>query len=381
VDKIKICFLIRRLNDGGAQRQLLSLISGLDKARFGITVMTFYSGGRFSDELKQFPSVEHITLIKKRRWDVVCFLFHLTKQIRRSAPDILHGYLGTSNILTVFLKPLLRRTQIVWGIRASNMDLSQYDWLARLHYRLECFLARFADLIIVNSFAGLSYHCLNGFPKERMIVIPNGIDTEQFTPDPCGRRRVRTEWGIEDDKKLIGLVGRLDPIKDHPTFLKAAALLLEKRSDVRFVIVGDGPQPYKQKLQNLSQNLGLTRQLIWGGARSDMSAVQNAFDIAALSSTSEGFPNVVGEAMACGVPCVVTDVGDSKWIIGDTGIVVSPGDPLALSRAWQAMIPNLNDLQARLGEKTRLRIVEHFGIDTLISKTEEALTSLVRAYQ
>ena len=134
---------------------------------------------------------------------------------------------------------------------------------------------------------------------------------------------MRLEWGIAECEKLIGQVGRLDPMKDHSTFLKAAALLAHERKDVRFVCVGEGPTGYRDELYSLAKTLGLASRLIWAGSRRDMPAVYNAFDVAVSSSRwGEGLPNVIAEAMACGVPCVVTDVGDSAFVVDKLGVVV-----------------------------------------------------------
>lgn len=367
---IRLCFLIRQLNTGGAQRQLVTLLQGLDRSRFAVTLITFYDGGSFRDQVRDMPHLEYICIDKRGRWDVFGFMGRLLSELRRCKPQVLHGYLATSNLMAVMLKPWLRGTRIVWGIRGSYMDFSQYEWTELLLFRLECFCARFADIVIANSEAGRR-HCLaHGFSSRRIVVIPNGIDTNRFQPDHNARRQLRAAWGIGEGEILIGLVGRLDPIKDHPNFLQAAARLAETRQNVRFVCVGDGPADYTAQLQTQGEALGLKNKLIWAGVRSDMPAVQNALDLAASSSLGEGFPNAVGEAMACAVPCVVTDVGDSAWIVGDTGQVVPPGDPAALAAGWAECL--LGD-RAERGRWARARIVEEFSVARLARKTEEAL--------
>ncbi|MHC5827541.1 MAG: glycosyltransferase, partial [Nostoc sp.] len=163
--------------------------------------------------------------------------------------------------------------------------------------------------------------------------------TERFQPNPEAGLQVRTEWRISKDTILIGLVGRLDPMKDHPTFLKAVALLCKEREDIRFVCVGMGSHEYAQELYQLAEELEVAEKVIWAGGRADMPDIYNALDINCSSSSyGEGFSNVIGEAMACGVPCVVTDVGDSAWIIGDTGIVVPPNNPEALKAGITSLI-------------------------------------------
>ncbi|MDD4169642.1 MAG: glycosyltransferase, partial [Desulfotomaculaceae bacterium] len=304
---MKITFLIRSLDYGGAERQLVALARELHRHGHSVAVLTFYSGGPLQQDLEK-AGVSVINLEKRGRWDILGFLGRLVRFLRRERPDILHGYLVTANILTVLLKPLFPDIRMIWGVRVSNLDFTRYNRYLRLTHPVECRLSRFADRIIVNSQAGSHYAISRGFPQEKTVVIPNGIDTERFRPDPESGKLVRAEWGVSSDEKLIGLVGRLDPMKDHPTFLEAAALLMQKRKDVRFVCVGDGPADLRQELHALGKALDLNKYLIWAGAREDMAAVYNALELATSSSSfGEGFPNVVGEAMACGVPCVVTE--------------------------------------------------------------------------
>ncbi len=368
-----ITLLIQSLAYGGSERQLVVLARELHKRKRSVVVAVFYPGGPLEKELRE-AGVSVRGLNKQGRWDVIRFLLRFVRFLYQEKPDTLYGFFGTPNLLMALFKPVFPRTRMVWGVRGSNLDFTRYDWLAGLHYEVERRLSRFADLIIVNSRAGLDHAVANGFPKNKMVVIPNGIDTERFRPDPGARGRVRAEWGVTESEKLIGLVGRLHPMKDHPIFLRAAATLLQEREDVRFVCVGDGPAEYRRKLHMLGEELGLGRRLIWVGARGDMPAVYNAFDIATSSSYGEGFPNVIGEAMACGVPCVVTDAGDSAWIVGETGVVVPPKNPEALAAGWKVSLAR-DRSQAAL--KARLRVEENFSVEQMVEQTEKAIWAKV----
>jgi glycosyltransferase involved in cell wall biosynthesis len=372
---IKIAFLTRDLDCGGSQRQVVTLANALAQRNIDITVLCFYAGGLLEKELDS-TRVNVISLEKRGRWNLFSFFYRLAGQLRSIQPDVLHGYLSTPNILTILLKPLLPSTQIVWGVRASYVDLGRYNWLLGLLFQWECFLSRFADLIIVNSKAGRVYHLTQGFPDAQMVVIPNGIDTEYFKPNPDDKTRVRAEWEVSEDTVLIGLLGRLDPMKDHPTFLRAAAILCQKKDNVRFVCVGGGLESYSRQLHQLAQELGISQKVIWAGVRRDMPAVYNALDITASSSAyGEGFSNAIGEAMACGVPCVVTDVGDSAWIVGDTGIVVPPQNPEALAAGWLSC---LERNRGEMGLQARDRIIHNFSLETLVHKTTETLLSVLK---
>jgi glycosyltransferase involved in cell wall biosynthesis len=370
---MKIAFLIRDLNYGGAQRQLVTLVKALDKQGFDITILCFYPGGPLEKNLED-SRVKVISLEKRGRWDLFNFFWRLVHCLKNIQPDVLHGYLSESNVLAIFVKPFFPSIRIIWGVRVSDVDQIYSDWLSRLNFQWECFFSRFADLIIVNSKAGRDYHLAHGFPADKMVVIPNGIDSDRFKPDVEARVKVRLEWGISDDTLLIGIVGRLAPMKDHPTFLKAAALLCNDRQDVRFVCVGSGPEDYTQELYQLTAQLNLSEKVIWAGSRADMPAVYNALDILCSSSAyGEGFANVIGEAMACGIPCVVTDVGDSAWIVENMGTVVPAQNPEALVAGWRSLIEQQQYKNPELKLNARTRIISEFNCTKLLQNVVSLL--------
>ncbi len=363
----KIVFVIRALMYGGAERQLITLAKALCKEH-EVTVVYFY-GGPMEKEFAD-STVNCIHLEKRGRWDFL-FIFRIFKYFKPMNPDVIHGYMEVGNIFSILLKPFFPKTKIVWGIRASNVDFSRTDWFVRLADRVERLLARFADLIIFNSKAGLKIFEKKGFPTKNAIVIPNGIDLDRFQPDIGCRQKFRKELNLGDEI-LIGNVGRLAPQKDHTTFIHAAAILLKSRNDVKFVCVGGiQDQEYTKEIKALTEELGLKEKLIWLGSRSNMSEVYNGLDILTSSSSwGEGFSNVVGEAMACGVPSVVTDVGDSSWIIGDLGVTVPPNNPEALAEGWVKCIEGLKENR---GNPIRAIIKNNFSVEKLVERTKKAL--------
>ena len=368
---MKIVFLVRSLNYGGAERQLTLLSKGLRQRGHDVVVVVFYSGGPLEKELVD-AQVRVRPLNKRGRWEVFGFLIRLIQVLREERADILHGYLHDANLMTMIPKFLTLCTKVVWGVRCSHIDLRQYDWLAWVEFKVNCWLSILPDAIIANSHVGRDYHLALGYPAEKTVVIPNGIDTERFRPNPLARRRIREEWGIKEQEELIGLVGRLDPMKDHPIFIEAAALLAKRRSEIRFVCVGGGPDEYRAELQRHAKQVGLEDRLLWVGIREDMPAVYTALDIAVSSSYGEGFANVIGEAMACGVPCVVTNVGDSARVVADLGEVVPPKDPAALRDA----IERLLDQKPHTPAQVRLRIVEGLSAEAMVVNTERVLLTL-----
>ncbi len=367
-----IAFLIRALTIGGAQRQMVTLANGLAKRGHTVAIVVYYPGGEFTQQLD--ASVVLYSLGKRKRWDILG-LPHLYNWIRDRKPDVLYSFLASANLISVTLKPFFPGLKVVWGKRSAFRDLAGLDHFERRVLWMERNLARFADLVIYNSKDNRKVSVELGFPPTKACVIPNGFDTAFFRPDQEARLRVRAEWRIRPQESLVGLVGRLDPIKDHPTFLEAASLLQQSGANVRFACVGDGESNYKCELSSMSEELGLGDRIIWSGFRNDMPAVYNALDMLVSSSTGESFPNTIGEAMACGVPCVFTDVGDSAWIVGNTGRVIPRRDPLALANALEDFLDKPVNIDR---QRIRNRIIEHFSVDRMLVDTENALKDLPR---
>jgi glycosyltransferase involved in cell wall biosynthesis len=257
------------------------------------------------------------------------------------------------------------------------VEADRYDPLIALTYRLEALLARRADLIIANADAGRAHAISRGFPSDRIAVIPNGIDTDVMRPDPDGGHERRRAWGIADDAFVIGCVARLDPMKDHANFLSAAARFSAKLPTARFVCVGDGPPAYRAELVALAQSLGLADRVVWAGAIANVMAAYNAFDIATMPSAfGEGFPNVIGEAMACGIPVVATDVGDARTIVGELGEVVPPKRAELLCTGWQRLQQRLAQ-DASLHDAVRKTIIANYNVETMVERTEDILLRVV----
>ena len=373
-----IAFLVRRLDYGGAERQLVLLARALHERGHRVTVIVFYPDGPLETDLRS-AGVPIRSLDKRGRWDIAHFLRRLGQILSEVRPDIVHGYLTEPNMAALVRRGLGRYPRVIWGVRDSQMDATQYGLVSRLSGMASRGLALFADLIIANSQAGFDHAVSQGYPRHKMVVIPNGIDVARFRPDRALGRPVRQEWGVDESVRLVGLVGRLDPMKDHPTFLRAAALVAARRGDVRFVCVGNGPAPYRQQLEALANELGLSTRLTWSHARADMPAVYNALDVVCSSSAyGEGFPNVIGEAMACGVPCVATAVGDSARVIGRPHLIAPPRTPNVLADRLDTAL-DLLEHDLSIGARCRARIAAEFSVERLVASTEQALYGVMGA--
>ncbi len=376
---MKIVFLSRSFSAGGAERQVRTLAVALAARGHDVTLVVFYSSDGGDERL---PGVRVVSAGKRDRWDVVGFLVRLVSILREERPDCLHSYLPMANTIAALLRPFLPRTRLVFGLRASNMERDRYGWLERLAYGLERWLARSADLLIANAEVVRQHAIACGYPAERIRLVQNGIDTEVFAPNPAEGQALRAFWQIPEGAFVIGVVGRLDVMKDHVTFLTALAELRHGHGTVRAVLVGNGAANARARLRADAARLGVSDLIVWAGERHDMRAVYSALDLLCLSSAfGEGFPNVVAEAMACAIPCVATNVGDVVEIVGDTGSIVPPGDPEALGLAMAELAEMPRAVRSALGQAARARIVANFGIEKLCNDTLAVLDPLVHGSQ
>jgi glycosyltransferase involved in cell wall biosynthesis len=374
---VRIALLTRSLELGGAERQLCLLARGLKARGHEVAVVSFYPGGPLTAMLDE-AGVAVASPGKAGRWDLLGFAGRLAGLLRAGSPQVVYSFLDTPNLAAAWLGPWLKGAKVVWGVRASDMDLTRYDWFARLVGRLQALSAAGADLIIANSRAGAEQARLRGLPGNKLLVIPNGIDTARFHPDPAAGRPWRERWGVAPGEDLVGLAARLDPMKDLPTFLGAAAITREARPGSRFVVVGGGPADYAEGLKALGRELGLAGALTWAGPQTDMPGIMNALDLCVLSSAfGEGFPNVVGEAMACETPCLVTDVGDAAWVAGEPGLAVPPRQPEALAMAALSLLAQTPEQRLALGRRLRARVVENFSLENMVGATERALAGAI----
>lgn len=374
---VKVMLFIRSLSIGGAERQVALLAAGLAARSHDVTIVLFYGNGETEALLKD-THVRVLTLDKTGRWDIGTIL-RLRKLMIEEQPDFLYAFLPTQTTLAALLLPRRLPTRLVFGSRATAMDLTRYDWLSAFTYKTEKWLSRRADLIIANADQVRDDAVARGLPAERMAVVHNGIDVERMRPSREAGRLARRSLGIDNTDFVIGIVARLDPMKDHETFLRAAAAYWQGQPDARFVCVGDGTAAYQKHLRGLTEMLGIQSRVIWAGTRTDITDIYNAFDIATLSSAfGEGFSNAIGEAMACGIPVAATDVGDSRAIIGDFGEVAPIRQPAALATAWRRLRQKIHK-EPQLGALARTRIVEQFSVDAMVLRTETLLAQLCSA--
>jgi glycosyltransferase involved in cell wall biosynthesis len=311
-------------------------------------------------------------------WSGAKGLAALTAQVRREQPDIIQGWMYHGNVAATaaqafggFPRPL------VWNIRQALGMPERDKWLTRRMIALNAWLSGRPDAIIYNSVAGAIDHEALGYRPEKRRLIPNGFDLALFRPSVDARARVRAELGVSDETVLIGLAARLDPLKNHAAFFEAGSAVLERRADVRFVFAGSGMTTDNPELASIPCDQRMRAASHFLGERADMADVTAALDIACNVSLSEGFANTIGEAMACGVPCLVTDAGDSRWVVGETGVLCAGVGSAAIAAALLDMIEAGRDWRMEMGRSARLRVEEHFSIEAIVDQYDELYESLL----
>jgi glycosyltransferase involved in cell wall biosynthesis len=368
----RVMYVVSDLSVGGAEMMLCKLLAETDRARFDPVVVSLMDGGALRERVEALGVGVH-TLGVSPSWPTPLDLFRLVRLTRRLRPDLVVGWMY-HGCLAAQLGSLFSThpAPVLWSIHYSTDSLAGEKWLTAATVRACALLSAMQTRIIFVSRDGQSKHALLGFKTANSCVIPNGINAAAFSPSPEARACVRAELGLSAGVVLVGTVGREHPVKDHANFLRAAALVAEKHPETHFLLAGRGVDDNNRELCRLVEELGLARRTHMLGERHDVARLLAALDIFSLSSYCESFPTVIGEAMACAVPCAVTDVGDAALIVGDTGRIVPPRDARALADAWSALINLGGEGRAGLGRAAASRVRELFPLESM-ARSYEAL--------
>jgi glycosyltransferase involved in cell wall biosynthesis len=374
---IKIMQVITTLGPAGAETMLCRVASAMDRSHFENEVVSLTGILDQADKM-QAIGVRVRTLGMNTGLPNPLLVMRLARWIRESKPDVIHTWMYHANFVGALAARLAGSVPVVWGIHHSALDPRVDKRRTMLVNRACAFLSRkFPARIACCSEASLCIHKKLGYTAEKLEVIPNGFDLEKVKPDPAARASVRAELGIPADALLIGIAARFHPQKDHLNFIRAAARLHKQIPQVHFLLCGLGITLQNSQLVQWIEAAGICDCCHLLGVRQDMSRLFSAMDIAATASFSgEAFPLVIGEAMACGTPCVVTDVGDSALIVGGTGTVVAPGDPHALAEAWWKLIAAGPAVRRRLGMAARHHVQKHFALQAVVERYQAIYASL-----
>ncbi len=294
-------------------------------------------------------------------------LRRITKEYR---PHVVQTRLDHANLVGGLMARFTGAPPVVWAVHSTDLGPLYSSWKTRIVRRICAQLSRALPRSIVSDArSSAALHEKIGFSAAKLIVVPNGVDPKSFRPDPEARQRIRHLWGVTSDEVLLGCVARWDPLKDHENLLRALKLMKDRGSAFRCVLIGRGMSPENRDLQRIIERWAIADRLVLAGASGDVPAIMNALDLHVLPSLSESLPVAVVEAMACGTPCVVTDVGDSRHIVGDTGWVARPQDSGALAEAMEAALAECRrGLLKERAEACRARIVRDFSLARMASE-------------
>lgn len=372
----RVTHVITGLNAGGAERMLSRIVRTARRAGREHNVISLSGAGVFGEEIRASGAqLEALGLDggAATAWRLAL----LPRMVRRQRPDVLMTWLYHADVagLLAGVAAGLHPRRVVWNIRCSNVDLGMTGRTTRLVVALAGRLSRAPGAVAANAIAGMKHHETLGYRPRRWIYLPNGIDLDLWRPDENDRAAMRKELGLAPADVVVGMVARVDPQKDHECFFAAAARLAVLRPGLRFLLAGEGTA-------DLDAPEALAGRVITLGRRADIPRIMRAMDLHALSSAyGEGFPNVLCEAMATGVPCVATDVGDAAAILGESGVIVPPRSPAALADAVLALIDGGADARAARGAAGRARVVAHYGLAEIERRYAELFAEISGAAQ
>jgi glycosyltransferase involved in cell wall biosynthesis len=367
-ERVSVTYVITGLNLGGAERMLHRLASSLDPAAFDPRVIALTDAGVMAERIR--ASGVPVAGLQMRSGMVrPADLRRLGALLRTPRPHVVHTWLHAADLLGGVLARALTSAKVIWSLRG----IPDAQASRRHEYLTALACARLSgvvpDRIISCSERLVEEHVALGYAPDGIEVIPNGFDVDALQPDPRAAE-LRARLAPGRDGLLVGVPARFNPQKDHATLLAAAAALRAEGRRVTFVLAGPGVHDGNADLVALIRRHGVADDCVLVGAQDDMRGFMSGVDLVVSSSRyGEGFSNVLGEAMACGTPCVATDVGDARLLIADTGLVVPKADPPALAQAIAALA---DADRAELGARARARIVERFSMPSVVRRYEQA---------
>lgn len=360
-----VVHVITSLNDGGAEAVLFRLCTSDRKCRHH--VVSLVDAGKYGPRLVELGIP--VTCLNMPRGRVTFYgLLVLWRTLREIKPDAVQTWMYHADLLGGVIAKFSGIRNVFWGIRHSTLIVGENARITIVVARICALLSRLVPKgIVCCAEKAREVHAALGYESSRMIVIPNGYDLAVFARDAASGLAFRLECGLPVQSPLIGFVARFNPEKDHANLLEALSLLEKRHACPNCLLVGTNMDEHNEKLIRLIERLGLQQQVFLRGRRDDIPSLMNALDVHVMSSSSEGFPNVIAEAMACGVPCVATDVGDAAEIVGGTGWIVPPRNPEALANAIeQALRERKRPGWESRCDDARLRVEMHFSIDRMV---------------
>jgi len=371
---IRIVHVITGLAADGAERMMLNLVTRMDSERFTNEVISLSTLGDLGTKL-QAAGIPVRALGLSKNPATFAALLRMRRLFRQSPPDVVQTWMYHADLMGGVIAQWAGLHRVFWGIHHSNLGFATNKFLTLATAKTCALLSGAVPLrIVCCSEAAREAHTAFGYQDAKTELIPNGFDTELFRPDAQARKAMRDELGASEEDQLVGLAARFHPDKDHGSFLKAAETLLAQHPNALFVLCGRGVHWRNPDFTLLLRQFELRDRVRLLDAIPNAQRFFAAMDVVVSSSRTEAFPLAVGESMACGVPCVVTNVGDSALLVGATGITVPSGDSAALAAAVEKLLAGGPTFRNDLGAAARRRIQERFSLDSVVAHYQELYT-------
>jgi glycosyltransferase involved in cell wall biosynthesis len=371
--------VITDLGQGGAEAVLYRLIAAT-RDRFDHAVVSLHQDGVYGPELRaQGIPVTALGMSRGRlHMNGLRRLQRITTEYR---PDVVQTRLHHANLVGGVVARFAGAPPVVWAVHSHDLGAMRATWKTRLVRRFSAWSSQsLPELIVFDARSSARLHAELGFSSAKLVVIRNGVDSTLFRPDAGAREHIRAKWGVASDETLLGCVARWDPLKDHENLLQALKLLADGGHAFRCALIGSGMTADNRDLYRMIERYGVGDRVLLTGPTRDVPAAMNMLDIHVLASRSESLPVAVMEAMACGIPCVVTDVGDARDIVGETGWTVAPRDAGALAGALQAALGDCgHTARQRRAEACRVRVVNEFSLARMAAEYSALWTNAAEA--
>ncbi len=374
---MKILHVITGLSNGGAERSLYNLISFNFSPNYKYYVLSLTGEAYYGLKIRKLD-VPVYSLDMRYGILTPSSLWRLRSIVKSINPTVIQGWMYHGNLAACIAKShSFNSSALIWNIRHSLHQLSYERFKTRQVIRINKLLSSKPDAILYNSEVSREQHEKFGFCNTRSKIIPNGINLKEFYPIQARQESFRSALNIPLDAFVIGHIARFHEMKDHIRFLRVTSNLMKKYNDLHVLLAGsDVVSSNNVLIKTLPEDL--FQRFHFLGERSDVNDLMRVMNIFCLSSRwGEAFPNVLGEAMATCLPCIATDVGDSARILGDTGIVIPPGDDAALNDGLTRLLNMTSDQRTEIGRKARLRIEANYGLDSIIGQYETLYQKLI----
>ena len=362
--KLKLVFVITALGTGGAEMMLYKLLTRIDRDRYAPYVIAMLDGGVFIERIRALDIPVQTLGMKPGKYNPVA-LIKLRKILREIQPDLIQGWMYHANLAAQVANYMAgTKAPVFWSIHHSVDSLKAEKPALAATIKLTSLLSSKVDKVVFSAEKGRNQHTKLGYHSSNAVAIGDNFDLSKYKPVSNPQYNLRSSLNLPEDSIVIGSVARYHPMKDHANLVDAAAIAIKKHEKLHFVLIGPNVDEQNPALTEQITRLGISDRVHLLGERQDIPDLMTSFDIFTTSSAyGESFPNVLGEAMSCQIPCVATDIGDSRTIVGDTGVVVPPKDPQALADAWHQLIVLEQEKRRDLGKQARQRIETNFNLD------------------